>query len=60
MTTIPKKEREFDAVAMMRESRDVLSRETAEMSYSEQKRFIEEEIVSRSGRKQLMEGRKVV
>lgn len=60
MTTVPKREREFDAVAMMREIRDALSRETAGMSYAEQKRYIEEEIASSAARKELMEETKAV
>lgn len=34
----------FDAVRTMREIRDALSRETAKMSYEEQKQFIRERL----------------
>jgi hypothetical protein len=37
-------EKEFDAVKMMREIRDKLSREFVTMSYEEQKKYIRERI----------------
>jgi hypothetical protein len=39
-----KDEKKFDAVKMMREIRDKLSKEFMNMSYDEQKRYIEERI----------------
>lgn len=39
--------KEFDAVKMMREIRDRLSKEMAGMSYEEEKRYIREHLSSR-------------
>ncbi|MDI6840500.1 MAG: hypothetical protein QMD71_06615 [bacterium] len=39
-----KGERKFDAVKMMREIRDKLSKEFMNMSYDEQKRYIKERV----------------
>lgn len=39
-----KKEKRFDAVQMMRDIRDKLSREVASMSYEEQRRYIDERL----------------
>ena len=39
-----KSEKEFNAVKMMRDIRDKLSREFANMSYEEQKRYISERV----------------
>ena len=41
-------EKEFDAVKMMREIRDRLSKEFEKMSYEEQKRYIREKIKNRA------------
>jgi hypothetical protein len=42
-----KSEKEFDAVKMMREIRDKLSKEFMNMSYEEQKRYIKEKVKPR-------------
>ena len=39
-----KNDQEFDAVKMMREIRDKLSRKFMDMSYEEQKRYIKEKV----------------
>jgi len=39
-----KSKKEFDAVKMMREIRDKLSRKFMDMSYEEQKRYIKEKV----------------
>jgi len=39
-----KSEKKFDAVRMMREIRDKLSKEFMNMSYKEQKRYIKERV----------------
>jgi len=39
-----KKEKEFDAVELMRSLREQLSRETAEMSFEEEKEYIRNRI----------------
>jgi hypothetical protein len=39
-----KNEKKFDAVKMMREIRDKLSKEFVNMSYDEQKRYIKEKL----------------
>jgi hypothetical protein len=41
-------EKEFDAVKMMREIRDKLSKEFVTMSYEEQKKYIRERIKPRN------------
>lgn len=38
------KDKPFDAVKTMRELRDALNRETAQMSYEEQKRYIRKRV----------------
>jgi len=42
-----KNKKEFDAVKMMREIRDKLSKRFMDMSYEEQKRYIEERVKPR-------------
>ena len=43
------KEKDFDAVRMMREIRDKLAREFAGMSYDQQRRYIDEHLKLRVG-----------
>ena len=49
-----KGKKKFDAVKMMREIRDKLSKEFMNMSYEEQKRYIEEKV--KPGTKVIMKG----
>lgn len=41
MTTKPKKEKDFDAVQMMREARDTITRETEGMTFVELRAYIQ-------------------
>ena len=52
---IMKTEKEFDAVKMMREIRDRLNKEFANMSYEEQKEYIRKNIKERTQTKQNQE-----
>jgi hypothetical protein len=52
---IMKTEKEFDAVKIMREIRDKLSRQFANMSYEEQKEYIRKNIKERTKTKQNQE-----
>jgi len=49
-----KGKKKFDAVKMMREIRDKLSKEFMNMSYEEQKRYIEEKVKPKT--KAIMKG----
>jgi hypothetical protein len=43
------REKDFDAVKMMREVRDKLSREVMNMTYDEQRRYLDEHLIRRAG-----------
>jgi hypothetical protein len=47
-----KTEKKFDSVKMMREIRDKLSKEFANMNYEEQKKYIKERIKNKTKTKQ--------
>ncbi|MFP3940764.1 MAG: hypothetical protein ACLF0P_10695 [Thermoanaerobaculia bacterium] len=47
-----KKQKDFDAVKMMREIRDDLSRKLMTMSHEEQKRYIKEQLEAEPGQQE--------
>jgi hypothetical protein len=47
-----KKQKDFDAVKMMREIRDDLSRKLMTMSHEEQRRYIKEQLEAEPGQQQ--------